>query len=505
MTVDITFGQSLRHRTSSESQSRDTIFRIAVIGDFSGKRNRAIRQSADELAAIKPIQIDRDNLDDRLSSLDVKLDHLLATRENESESLSIAFSAIEDFDPDRLFERLSIFSKLRRLRRRVQDPDTVNAACAELGELMGFPSDRDVQSGNSGKTESTNLPGPEGLLDQMLEGSTVNESGNTQQAPFDLARLIRPIVARHAVPRADSRQSDILKSLDASISLTMLALLRHPAFRQLEAGWRGMDFLVRRLETGTKLKLYLIDVSHEEFQADLLASEDLTQTGIYRLLVEQTVETPGGQPWSLLVGNYYWGNRPEDISALGRMAKVAARAGAPFITSSDGRIMGCPQPTHAPDPQAWTPADSEAWQRLRALPESGNLAMLWPGFLLRLPYGRSSRPTEKFDLEEVGYSNRQYLLWGNPALLAALAIGQDFSRVGWDFRFGSSRQVSDLPVWVFENQGEMEAHPCTQLLISQRGRDLIESLGIVPVMAVKDQDAINIPGLHSIAGSILVK
>jgi type VI secretion system protein ImpC len=280
-------------------------------------------------------------------------------------------------------------------------------------------------------------------------------------------------------------------------------LLRHPAFRQLEAAWRCIDLLVRRLETGSDLKLYLIDVGQNELQADLLSTDDLTETGLYRLLAEQTVETPGGQPFSLLVGNYYFGAEPEEISALGRMAKIADRAGAPFITGSDGNMIGCSRPLQTPDPQQWTPVDSDAWRQLRRLPEANRLSLLWPRFLLRLPYGHSTRQTERFELEEVDYESRQYLLWGHPAVLAALTIGQEFSQSGWDIRLESSRQVTDLPVWLFDNQGEMEAHPCTELLISQRGMELVESFGIVPMLALKDQDAINIPLLRSVAGSAL--
>ncbi|MDZ5456858.1 hypothetical protein [Azohydromonas lata] len=31
------------------------------------------------------------------------------------------------------------------------------------------------------------------------------------------------------------------------------ALLRHPGLRQLEEAWHGLDFLVRRVETGSRL------------------------------------------------------------------------------------------------------------------------------------------------------------------------------------------------------------------------------------------------------------
>ena len=57
-----------------------------------------------------------------------------------------------------------------------------------------------------------------------------------------------------------------------------------------------MFFLVRNIETGSQLKLFLIDISKQELAKDLLASDDLISTGIYKLLVEKTVDTPGAGP-----------------------------------------------------------------------------------------------------------------------------------------------------------------------------------------------------------------
>jgi len=77
-----------------------------------------------------------------------------------------------------------------------------------------------------------------------------------------------------------------------------------PRFPGLEAAWRAVRFLVSRVETDTQLKLYLVDISKAELSADLAAAEDLRSIGMYRLLVEETVETPGGEPWAVLAGNY---------------------------------------------------------------------------------------------------------------------------------------------------------------------------------------------------------
>ena len=114
MTTEFSFGKLARQKTTPEMQSPDKVFRIAVLGDFSGRGIRGIRRSADELAALKPILIDRDNLNSRLNSLGVRLENLMVT--SDDETLSIEFSELDDFDPDRLFERLGIFSQLRSLR-----------------------------------------------------------------------------------------------------------------------------------------------------------------------------------------------------------------------------------------------------------------------------------------------------------------------------------------------------------------------------------------------------
>ncbi len=93
----------------------------------------------------------------------------------------------------------------------------------------------------------------------------------------------------------------------------MRAVLHNPDFQALEAVWRATFLLVRQLETGSQLKLYLVDISKQELAADLSSAADLRQSGLYRLLVEQSVETPGAEPWSIIVGNYSFGAGSDDV------------------------------------------------------------------------------------------------------------------------------------------------------------------------------------------------
>jgi type VI secretion system protein ImpC len=59
----------------------------------------------------------------------------------------------------------------------------------------------------------------------------------------------------------------------------MRTVLHHSEFQNLEALWRGMDMLLRRIETGPSLQVLLVDVSAEEFAADLSSASDLSETG----------------------------------------------------------------------------------------------------------------------------------------------------------------------------------------------------------------------------------
>ena len=76
----------------------------------------------------------------------------------------------------------------------------------------------------------------------------------------------------------------------------MRALLHAPDFQAMEAAWRAVFLLVRRLETGTQLKLYLIDISKAELAADLDSAEDSGSSGLSRLLVDRKCWYAGRRP-----------------------------------------------------------------------------------------------------------------------------------------------------------------------------------------------------------------
>jgi type VI secretion system protein ImpC len=290
------------------------------------------------------------------------------------------------------------------------------------------------------------------------------------------------------------------------MSQHLLAILHSPDFQAAEAAWRGLYFLIRRLETGADLQLHLLDISRAELANDLGAAEDLRSTATYRMLVEQSVGTLGGQPWGILIGDYTFAPSRRDVELLGRLAKVASQAGAPFLAAVSPRVMGCQSFAETPDPDDWqvraTAEEDEAWETLRRLPEAAYLGLALPRFLLRLPYGKETDSIERFDFEEMPEAPRhEQYLWGNPAIGCAYLLAGAFSQYGWGFRPGAVLEIDGLPLHVYKDAVESRTKPCAEAWLTHRAAETILEKGPMPWLSVKGRDAVRLARFQSLASA----
>ena len=313
--------------------------------------------------------------------------------------------------------------------------------------------------------------------------------------------FLRKAVAGSVV-REDPRQAELIDVVDRGTSGLMRAILHHPDFQAMESLWRGLYFLARRLDTDTQLKLFLIDASRAELAADLMGAEDLTTTGAYRLIVEQTVGTPGAPPWAVLVGNYTFGPTTADVELLARISMLAAKAGAPFVAAASPAVVGAVSFATS-DPDTWQPLSDETvqvWEMLRSLPQASYLGLALPRFLLRLPYGKNTDPIDAFAFEELpeGGAHESYL-WGNPAIAVALLLGEAFSRRGWSMRPGMIQDIENLPMHVYEVDGDQEMKPCAEVLLTRRAIDRIAERGLMPLLSVQGRDSAQLGTFRSLA------
>jgi type VI secretion system protein ImpC len=472
----------------------ETPFRIAILGDFSGRANRGIIDT--DIADRRTIMVDRDNIDGVLNKLNVEI--VLSLMGKEAPPVRIKFSGMDDFHPDSLFNRLDIFEALRDTRQGIKDPITFASFVKEFQQPAESPSKADTNKPVEKMSEQTTGS----FLDQVLEETETKPSKSGEsRGTSEWDNFLRQIVQPQIVPDIEPQQAKIIASIDAATAEFMRMVLHHPDFQALEAAWRAVHFLVSRVETDENLKLYIIDISKDELADDLAEAVELSSTGLYKLLVEQTVSTFGGEPWALLTGNYYFDNGYDDVNILGRLTKIAWASGAPFIAGASEKILGCGSLHETPDPGGWQkPRENKAWDSLRKLPETPYLGLALPRFLLRLPYGEDTDPIESFEFEEMPYASIHNLyLWGNASIACAYLIAEAFSRNEWNLRPGSMLDIENLPLHLYKEAGEPRTKPCAEVVFTEEAAELILEKGVMPLLSFKNQDRVRLARFQSLA------
>jgi type VI secretion system protein ImpC len=484
--------------SSGARPSSETPFRIAMLGDFSGRANRGVVDDK-AIAKRRVVLVDRDNFEEVLSRSGAGIQLSLG----EGASLQLRFSELEDFHPDRIFQSLEIFGKLREMRSRLEDPSTFQDAAEEFGLRSRDSAPEPSQSDTSPAVATSPAHSPSGsLLDEMIEQTEARFDTNRPMRSLDeVGAFAQRVVAKHLVSAPDPRQPQVLEVIDRAITSLMRAVLHHPDFQALEAAWRAVFLLVRQLETGSQLKLHLIDVSKDELAADLRSAADLRHTESYRLLVEQSVETAGAEPWSILLGNYRFGPEKEDAGLLSQLAQIASRAGAPFLAEASSRLLGCASLASAPQPRDWKSPQqlSRGWAELRRRPEAAFVGLALPRFLLRLPYGRKTSSLESFNFEESELPTHEDYLWGNPAFAVGLLLAQSFTEAGWEMRPGTVTEIQNLPLHVDRRDGDSQSKPCAEVLLTEDAVERIVEEGLLPLVSFKNRDLVRIGRFQSIA------
>jgi type VI secretion system ImpB/VipA family protein len=460
-------------------------FRLAVLGDFSGRANAGVLETGSELAARKPRKVDVDNLDTLIERLGLSVS---VPVNEDGDVIPVPIRSMDDFHPDQLVENIPVLEELLQIRRNLQSRTGFDRAAKQV---LSWAGEKALPR------PSRRARGAAIATDRKLS-DFARLTGRKPAAEVDQDDLIRRLVGPFIVPNRDPRQDVLIAQVDTALSDAMRRILHHPDFQTAEALWRGLEFLVRTIETDARMQIVLYDVSAEELAADLAASDVLEETGLFSLLVEQPAQDASQGPLSMVAGLYQFEATPPHADLLGRIAGVAAAAGAAFVTGIGPDALRTPM-------HEWNPLSKQAWDALRDLPASANLALLTPRFLLRMPYGKKTDPIDAFAFEEfTRQGGLSGMLWGHPALLFANRIAATWRRDGKAMKIGSLATVGDLPVYVYhDTDGEQIALPCTERLFTERQAAQIAATGVNPVVALRGRPEVRIGGFASMAGATL--
>jgi type VI secretion system protein ImpC len=287
---------------------------------------------------------------------------------------------------------------------------------------------------------------------------------------------------------------------DRELCAQLNLVLHHPDFQALEASWRGLHFLARSVETDPTLKIVVFNISQRELGRTLRKFRGTAwdQSPIFKKIYEEEYGQLGGEPFGVLIGDYYFDHQPQNIQTLADMAAVAAAAHAPFVAGAAPALMQLENWAELANPRdlgrIFQTPEYAAWRSLREMEDARYVGLCLPRMLARLPYGAATDPIDDFAFEEeVEAPDAGAYAWTNPAFAMGANIARSFALYGWCTRIhgvSSGGIVPDLPVLRFPTaDGAVDTRCCTEIALNERREAEVARLGLIPLVHRKNSDA----------------
>jgi type VI secretion system protein ImpC len=301
----------------------------------------------------------------------------------------------------------------------------------------------------------------------------------------------------------------LIKAIDQKLTEQVNEIIHHEDFQQLENAWRGLHYLVNNTETDETLKIKVFNISKKELGRTLKKFRGTAwdQSPIFKRVYEEEYGQFGGEPFGLLMGDYYFDHSPQDVQLLGDMAQVAAAAHAPFLAAANPSVMQMDSWSELANPRDLTKIfqtpEYAAWRSLRESEDARYLGLCMPRFLARLPYGAKTEPVEEFNFEEdTGQGESDKYSWANSAYAMAANITRSFKAYGWCSNIRgieSGGSVEGLPTHTFPDEDGGVAMKCpTEIAISDRREAELAKNGFMPLIFKKNSDFAAFIGAQSL-------
>ncbi len=280
-----------------------------------------------------------------------------------------------------------------------------------------------------GAATSTETAAP-GLLEQIITNTKQTQPDRAQDLVKNLVE--QALAGTVTFDRNLTRTFDkAVAAIDAKMSAQLNAIMHDAKFLKLEGSWRGLHYLVQNSETGTSLKLRVLNISKRDLGRDLSRAIEFDQSQLFKKIYENEFGTPGGEPYGALIGDYEWTNHPDDLETLRLMSNISAGAFAPFITAAAAGMFGFDSWTELSKPRdlakIFDTVEFAKWRSFRDSEDSRFVNLVMPRVIARLPYGKATKPIDEFEYEEAPMDRRgkaqamdhESYCWSNAAYSAA--------------------------------------------------------------------------------------
>ena len=337
------------------------------------------------------------------------------------------------------------------------------------------------------------------LLDQIVEQGRFADPAARERGKNLIKEFVAQVLEGSMTLGRDADQmiSARVAQIDHLVSIQVNEILHNPQFQKLEATWRGLKYLLDQSETGTQLKIRVLNASKKDLLRDLQCAPEFDQSAMFKKVYEEEYGVFGGEPIGALVGDYEFSKHPEDLELLEKVSQVAAAAHAPFLSAASPELLNMPTYTGLDQPRdigkIFDSTEYAKWKGFRESEDSKYVALTCPRVLMRLPYGRDTAPVEGFNFEEgVDGTDHSKYLWGNAAYALAAKMTQAFATYGWCVAIRGVEGgglVEGMPSHTFRtDEGDVALKCPTEIAITDRREKELADQGLVPLVHCKGTD-----------------
>ena len=338
----------------------------------------------------------------------------------------------------------------------------------------------------------------ESLLDEILAETKLKPG----EEGYEVAKAgVQAFIAELVQPKREGERIDkalvdaMIAEIDQKLSRQIDAIIHHPDFQRLESAWRGLKFVIDRVNFRENIKVELLNVSKEDLLMDFEDTPEIPKSGMYKTVYSAEYGQFGGRPYGLIVGNYEFGPGPQDVALLQNCAAVAAMSHAPFISAAGPKFFGLDDYLTLPNMKdlkaVFEGPQYTKWQSFRESEDSRYVGLVMPRFLLRLPYGNNTIPCKGFNYEEEVVGEHQDYLWGNASFAFATRVADSFAKFRWCPNIigpQAGGSVEDLPLHQYEAMGEIQTKCPTEIMLTERREFELSEEGFIGLTYRKDSD-----------------
>ncbi|MFB3813499.1 MAG: type VI secretion system contractile sheath large subunit [Terriglobales bacterium] len=338
------------------------------------------------------------------------------------------------------------------------------------------------------------------LLDQIVQEGRFARDAAAAERGKDLVKQFVAQVLEGEMSLSRDAEATInarIAQIDHLISIQLNEIMHHQAFQKLEGTWRGLKYLLDHSETSDHLKIKVLNASKKELLRDLQRAPEFDQSALFKKVYEEEFGIFGGAPFAALIGDYEFGKHPEDMELLEKVSQVAASAHAPFLSAASSDLFNLASFTELGAPRdlgkIFDTTEYAKWKSFRQSEDSRYVGLCVPHILMRLPYGKDTKPVEAFNYEEgVDGTDHSKYLWGNAAYALGARLTDAFAKFGWCAAIRGVEGgglVEGLPAHTFRtDEGDVALKCPTEIAITDRREKELADQGFVPLVHCKGTD-----------------